>query len=125
MKETEEDIFIYDTYALIEILNQNPNYEHYTKQKAIINDFIFAEFCYNLIKDNVEDKYQYTSEVKPAIVKIEPEIIEEAMKFRYEHKKQKLSMTDCISYIMAKHLGIKFLTGDKEFEHMENVEFVK
>ena len=34
-------------------------------------------------------------------------------------------MTDCIGYIMAKKLNIKFLTGDKEFENFLNVEFVK
>ncbi len=34
-------------------------------------------------------------------------------------------MTDCIGYIFAKQLGIKFLTGDKEFENLDNVEFVK
>ena len=34
------------------------------------------------------------------------------MKFRVENKKKKLSMSDCVSYIMSKELGIKFLTGD-------------
>ena len=34
-------------------------------------------------------------------------------------------MTDCIGYILAKNIGIKFLTGDKEFENLDNVEFVK
>ena len=47
------------------------------------------------------------------------------MEFRYKNKKKKLSMTDCISYFQAKELGIKFLTGDKEFQNLENVEFVK
>ena len=42
-----------------------------------------------------------------------------------ELNKRKLSMTDCIGYMMAKQWGIKFLTGDKEFEDMENVEYVK
>ena len=46
------------------------------------------------------------------------------MKFRYENKHKKMSMTDCISYIQAKKLGIKFLTGDKEFKNKENVEHV-
>ena len=39
--------------------------------------------------------------------------------------KRNVSMTDCVGYILAKQLGIKFLTGDKEFEHLDNVEFVK
>ena len=34
-------------------------------------------------------------------------------------------MADCIGYILAKRLSIKFLTGDKEFEKLDDVEFVK
>jgi len=41
------------------------------------------------------------------------------------NKNKNISITDCISYIQSKELGIKFLTGDNEFEYMENVEFVK
>jgi len=47
------------------------------------------------------------------------------MEFRVQNIKKDTSITDCISYFMAKNLGIKFLTGDKEFENLENVEFVK
>ena len=47
------------------------------------------------------------------------------MNFRYNNKQRNLSSTDCISYFMAKDLGIKFLTGDKEFSNFENVEFIK
>lgn len=47
------------------------------------------------------------------------------MEFRLKWKDRKVSMTDCISYFQASELGIKFLTGDKEFEDFENVEFVK
>ena len=116
--------FVYDTYALIELLNKNPNYEKYIDQDIIINDFIFAEFCYQLIKDGKETN-EYLDEIEPAIVKIAPKTIKEALNFRYKNKKKKLSMTDCISYFQAKELGIKFLTGDKEFENFDNVEFVK
>ncbi len=117
--------FLYDTYALIEILNNNKNYEKYVDKDIIINDFIFAEFCYQLIKDNEKNSEEYLDEVEPAIIKLTAKIIKKAMKFRYEHKKKKLSMTDCISYFQAKELGIKFLTGDKEFQSLDNVEFVK
>ncbi len=34
-------------------------------------------------------------------------------------------MTDCIGYITARKLGIKFLTGDNKFEDKIGVEFVK
>ena len=117
--------FVYDTYALIEILNKNPNYEKYIDQDIIINDFIFAEFCYQLIKDGERKLKEYLEEIEPAIIQLKTKIIKEALDFRYRNKKKKLSMTDCISYFQAKEFGIKFLTGDKEFENFDDVEFVK
>ena len=120
-----DDIFIFDTYALIEIMNENKNYENYISSETIINDFIFAEFCYKLLRENIKMADDYIQEVAPAIIHADSSIVKEAMVFRVKYKKRKLSMTDCISYIMAKNLGIRFLTGDKEFEKFDNVEFVK
>ena len=37
----------------------------------------------------------------------------------------KRSMTDCIGYAVSLRLKIKFMTGDKEFEYLENVEFIR
>ena len=119
------ETFLYDTYALMELFNKNLNYEKYANEEVIINEFIFAEISYQLIKGDEKNLNEYLNEFKSAIVNPSPEIIIEAMKFRYENKKKKMSATDCISYIMAKELGIKFLTGDKEFESLDNVEFVK
>ena len=117
--------FVYDTYALIEILNENPSYEKYLEKDIIINEFIFAEFCYQLIKDNDKNIDEHLTEIESAIKSVGTKVIKKAMRFRYDNKKKKMSMTDCISYIMAKELGIKFLTGDKEFKELESVEFVK
>ena len=47
------------------------------------------------------------------------------MEFRVKNIKKDISITDYVGYFMAKNLGVKFLTGDKEFENFENVEFVK
>jgi predicted nucleic acid-binding protein len=116
---------LFDTYALMELLNKNSNYEKYLDKGLVINDFIFAEFCYQLIKNKDRDINEHLNEIGPAIIRINPNIIRRAMNFRYKNKKKKLSMTDCISYLQAKELNIKFLTGDKEFESLENVEFVK
>ncbi len=32
---------------------------------------------------------------------------------------------DCIGYVIARRMGVLFLTGDKEFEGLESAEFVK
>ncbi len=120
-----EDTYFFDTYALFSILEKNPDYVPYLEKKVIINDFVFAEFCYNLFKDKARNAQTSIDEIKDCVVHADPEWIKEAMQFRLDWKDRNVSMADCIGYIMAKQLGIKFLTGDKEFEGMENVEFVK
>lgn len=119
------DSFFFDTYALISLINGNINYLEYSTKTAVINDFVFAEFCYNILKEKNKHTTSFINEIKPAIVHAEPDWIEEGMRFRIKWKDRSVSITDCVGYIMAKKLGIKFLTGDKEFEGMENVEFVK
>ena len=120
-----DETYLFDTYALIEIINKNPNYEKYIEENMIINDFIFSELCYNLIKDKAKNADEILNELKSAILHANPEWIKEAMQFRIKWKDRNVSMTDCIGYIISKKIGIKFLTGDKEFKDMENVEFVK
>lgn len=120
-----ENIFLFDTYAILEIINGNEDYEKYLTYGIVINNFIFAELCYKLFRENVRNAKDYLDKYSKFIVKVEPEIIREAMLFRIAKIKKNLSMTDCISYIMSKKLDIKFLTGDKEFEGLDNVEFVK
>lgn len=117
--------FVFDTYAIIEIIQGNKNYGVYLDSKIIINNFIFAELCYNFFKDKEPRAREILDKYSKYIVPLRPDWIEEAMEFRLKWKDRKVSMTDCIGYIMAKKLEIKFLTGDKEFEKLENVEFVK
>ncbi|HZX20707.1 MAG TPA: PIN domain-containing protein [archaeon] len=118
--------FVFDTYAIFEIISGNPDYEKYIQHPIIVNPFIVSELCYNLLKTKEQKTAnEYTDKYAKYSETIGKEIIKEAMNFRYKNREKKLSMTDCISYFQAKALGIKFLTGDKEFENMPNVEFVK
>jgi len=119
------NVFVYDTYAIIEIIKGNEKYKDYLDKKIIINDFIFAELSYVLIREGYPDYDKYLKRYMKYVVHVSPELIKKAMKFRYENKEKRLSMADCVSYFMAKEFEIRFLTGDKEFENMEHVEFVK
>jgi predicted nucleic acid-binding protein len=38
---------------------------------------------------------------------------------------KKFSLIDCVGYSVAESLALPFLTGDREFESMIGVEFVK
>ncbi len=119
------ETYLFDTYALIELLNKNPKYEKYLECSIIINDLIFSEFCYKIYRENILKGNDFIKEIEDSIEFPDKEIIKKAMKFRVENKKKEMTITDCISYIMSKELRIKFLTGDKEFEGFDNVEFVK
>ncbi|PIN81648.1 hypothetical protein COV11_01470 [Candidatus Woesearchaeota archaeon CG10_big_fil_rev_8_21_14_0_10_30_7] len=118
--------FLFDTYAIIEIIKGNDDYARFINAEIIINDFILSELAYILIKlygKKISDKY--VDQYAKYSLRVSTEIIKEAMSFKHERIKQKLSMTDCIGYLQAKKLGIKFLTGDKEFEKINGVEFKK
>ena len=56
---------------------------------------------------------------------ISEDVLKEAIKFRKKNKSKNLSYTDCIGYIYALKNNLMFLTGDKEFKDLKNVEFVK
>ena len=119
-------MFLFDTYAIIEIIKGNENYKSYINSRIIINKFILTELAYWLISNyGLEVASKYTNKYKEFVKDFDTEIIKLAMEFRYKNKKERLSMTDCISYFQAKELGIKFLTGDSGFRNRENVEFVK
>lgn len=55
------------------------------------------------------------------------EDISEAMKLRLELRRDRheLSYADAIGYFLARKMGIKFLTGDRAFEELIGVEYVK
>lgn len=54
--------------------------------------------------------------------------VREAMNLRLHFRttrKLKLSYADALGYHLSLKHKIKFLTGDREFEELENVEYVK
>jgi predicted nucleic acid-binding protein len=59
------------------------------------------------------------------VVEYDIDVIKKASKLRARHTSKNLSMTDCIGYIYAKENGLMFVTGDREFKGVENVEFVQ
>ena len=52
-------------------------------------------------------------------------IMVKGTKFKYEYRKKKISFFDAVGYVYARENNFKFVTGDKEFEKMKNVEFIK
>ncbi len=119
--------FFFDTYAFFEILNANPAYAKYSVGVGVITTkFNLLELHYGILlqcgKEEADLKYD---EYVAYTIVVEDVIFKKASEFRAQHKEQKLSYIDCIGYVIAKTVGVKFLTGDKQFKDLENVEFVK
>ncbi|WP_324735518.1 PIN domain-containing protein [Thermococcus sp. SY098] len=119
-----------DTYALIEILKGNPNYRKYSAEELYTTEFNLLELSYALVRDfGYEKAEEVLKIVRSAVNVVSPSlchyVLASDMRIREKKKGKKLSLVDCLGYVVAKSLGMKFLTGDREFKEMENVEFVK
>src|SRR3989344_2544056 len=118
--------YFWDSYAVIELINGNHNYAKYSQEPIIITIFNLVEIYWfsineydKAVADEIYEKY------RPAVSEIDDEIIKEAIKFRKKvYKTKKISYTDAIGYTYAIKNNLKFLTGDKEFAGLDNVEFV-
>lgn len=119
-------MYFFDTYALIELINKNKNYEKYADFKLITTTLNIAELYYHLLsRYNRKTADYWIKKISFDLVEFSEIECIEAMRYRYFRKKSKLSFVDCLGYILSLKNNLKFLTGDKEFEKELNVEFVK
>ncbi len=119
--------FFFDTYAFYEIIQGNENYKPYEKEVSIITTKLnLMELHYGLLSlYGKEEADKYFDNFSQFCVEITDDIIKESNEFRNNNKKKKMSYIDCLGYICARRHGVLFLTGDKEFHDLDNVEFVK
>ena len=115
-----------DTYALIEISNGNPKFFEYLKHAFVITDITLAEFYSVLLREHNEDTANYwIKKFKEYSIPTNKEILLEAVRFRKKYNKTNISFFDAVGYIFSIKNGLKFVTGDKEFEKFKGVEFKK
>ncbi|MBU1159908.1 hypothetical protein KKD04_01860 [Patescibacteria group bacterium] len=118
--------YFYDSYAIIEILERNENYLKFSEHIIITSTLnLFEVYYYLLIKHNKITADYWAKNLNLDFLEISPIISVEASKFRFDNKKEKLSLVDCVGYILALKNNLKFLTGDEKFKNKKNVEFVK
>lgn len=122
--------FFGDTYALIELLKGNPNYEAYSRSDLVTTEFNLLELTYALFRDFGRDetaKVINAMRVKVEVLPTDDSDYLSASDFRLSANRngKKFSLVDALGYSYSRKLGIRFLTGDKEFNGMENVEYVK
>ena len=117
---------VLDTYALVEIRNQNPKFAHLLNKPFVITDPTIAELYIVLMKEVGEEEARYwykrfSSYCKP----IDKAVMIKGLKFREMNKKENISIFDAFGYIFSRENNYVFVTGDKAFQHREGVEFIK
>ena len=125
--KVQKNEYFFDTYAFYEIKVGNPSYLPFTKDvKIVTTQLNLMGLYYQLLA--LYDKQQaveFFRRHQEFVVPISNDIVIEAMDFRKKHYKNDLSYVDCIGYSTALENNLKFLTGDKAFKGMDNVEFVQ
>ncbi len=120
-----DEIKCLDTYALVEIKLGNSKFKDYLKSSCIILDLTLAEFYTVILREENEETADFwLRKLESYSTPVSREILIEAVKFRHKHKKQNISFFDAVGYIFSLENNHKFVTGDKEFKNLPNVEFV-
>lgn len=120
-----DSAYFFDSYAIIELIEGNPAYIPYKEARLATTTFNLVEVHYYLLrKFGNRFAEAFFKSLLNTIVDYVP-YIPQANEMRYSMRKTDVSTTDCIGYLVAQAVGMKFLTGDKEFKNMPNVEFVK
>ncbi len=115
-----------DTYALVEIYLGNEKFSTYLNSEFVITDLTLAEFYGIILREYGESEANYWyKKLENYSLQVDKQELIEAIKFRYQNKKQNISFFDAAGYIFSIKKGYIFVTGDKEFENFENVEFKK
>ncbi len=119
--------YFFDTYAVLEIMQNSKNYEKYKGEIITTSILNMAEIYYFLLRTQDQKTADFLIKRMDfrLVNVIRLDIALEASKLRFENKKEDISYIDCIGYCIAKSMNLKFLTGDEKFRDKVNVEFVK
>ena len=118
--------YFFDSYAIIEIAESNLSYGKYQGLEIVTSVLNIGEI-YQIIlrKKGKEDADNWFKKTNFKLLEITPEIIIEAVYFRHLNKKNDFSLPDAVGYNLSLKHDLKFLTGDRQFENLPNVEFAK
>lgn len=119
------EVFFFDSYAIIEILRGNRRYRRYADADIITSQLNLFEVYYALLKQDARHADKFMKLYEGYAVPYTTDTIKTAARLRLAYRRKNISMADCIGYVLALEYGVRFLTGDKEFQDMENVEYLK
>lgn len=119
--------YFFDTYAIVAILDGVKEYAMFNSREGVTTLLNLMEAQYAMHRRGMTDSEikRIVSDLMPLCIGFSEEDCFESVKFKYENRKKGLSYIDCLGYVLARKNRIPFLTGDKEFEGLSNVKFVK
>jgi len=124
----------FDTYAMIAIAHKEAAFEPYLDAEPVTTWWNVTEFYFISRRDGVP---QATAELiarryRPCCVEPKDSTYFSAAEFRLRHrfrdssgKFKRVSYADAVGYQVSLSQGIPFLTGDRGFKSLANVEFVR
>lgn len=129
MKRTMTSYY-YDSYAIIEFLDKNQKYrEYFTEHQGVLTILNLMEVSYSLQKHfGFKSTVEHLEPFLPFVVNFDLSDVDAAMKLRLaleRNEKLNISYVDALGYHLAKKYRVLFLTGDRHFKDLDNVEFVK
>lgn len=115
-----------DTYALVEIGLDNPSYRAVLQNDFRVCDIILAEFYWVLIREGKKGEAEvWLNKLRPHSELTSLEGLIEAVQFRLAHRSANLSFPDAVGYTHARSKNGTFVTGDKSFEKLPHVKYIK
>jgi uncharacterized protein len=121
--------FFADSYALIEMLKGNENYQLFQSERLITTEFNICEVAFAVCREYPANATRVLKTVRKMVViqetRDEDYCSGAARRKEASGKGKKLSTIDCVGYSVANRLNIPFLTGDREFADMDNVQFAR
>lgn len=118
--------FFYDSFSVLAYLSDSPGYvDYFEKNTGVLTRLNLMEIHYAILKAHGSRAAHDTLEAFSGYeIDFALSDVEGAMKFRLGHRHLNLSYADALGYFLARRTGVRFLTGDRVFKGLPNVEFV-
>jgi predicted nucleic acid-binding protein len=113
-----------DTYALVELAKDNADFAFLYDTPFLVPDLALAEL-YDVLfrKKGKAVAEEWHAKLNFYGVPVPNALLKQAVEMRRTSKKANFSLTDTAGYMLAQHLGLPFVTGDKSFKDLPGVDF--
>ncbi len=119
----------YDSYAILAYTSGHPAYKRYFEENdGVLTKLNLLEVFYRALE---QYDFRAASDILESfskyLIDFGLEEIAGSMKLRAELKREgrNLSYADALGYFLSRQMGLEFLTGDREFRDLSNVEYVE